>query len=474
MGAEAVRRGPFVPAPAEVGSVPRRALRSARHIVAGALLAALAGCASYRPLPLPTTARLAGSVADLTHTGVALPARLSVRDVAYLAVQNDPALRAARARLGVARAQVLAAGVLPNPSLSAGLSPVIAGPGTTTGWSVGLSQDLQALVTLHPRLQAARAAAGGVDASLLWQEWQVIGQARLLAVDLIEGARLRALLEQAQDLLARRYAITRRAVAEGNASLAVMSPDLAALIGIERQIDDLQRLQQTRSHELAALLGLAPGAKLPLAPRPDLPPVSAAAVRALLPGLADRRPDLIALQLGYRAQDARLRAAILGQFPRLTVGLTGGSDTGNVRTFGPQVTLDLPVFDRNQGGIAQARATRRELRAQYVARLDAAVGTVQAMLADTALLGRQLRHARHQLAETERVATSAAAAFRAGNLTERAYVDFVTARIDKQQQILGLEQSLLEQQVAMATLVGAGMPAVSLPKVERTGAGPGA
>ena len=439
----------------------RRLPRRTRQAVPAGLLVLLASCAAYRPLPLPTSPPLAASWHDLRHAGALRPP-LSVAEVAALAVENDPPLRAARASLGVARAEVLDAGILPNPSLSAGITPVIGGPGTTTGWSIGLSQDLQALVTLRPRRQAARAAAGQVDAALLWQEWQVIGQARLLTVDLVEGARLGRLLRQARALLAHRYAATRAAVAEGNASLTTVSPDLAALTATERQIDALDQLQQTRRHQLAALLGLDPGAALPLAPRLDLPVTPAAAVLASLPTLPERRPDLLALRLGYRAQDARVRAAILGQFPRLTIGFTSGSDTGGVRSIGPQVTLDLPVFDRNQGKIALARATRRQLRAEYAARLAAAVGEVRAMLADSALLRRQLRLARRHLATTRRIAGAATAAFRAGNLTERAYVDFVTTRIETAQQILGLEQSLLEQQVAMATLTGAGMPAVRL------------
>ena len=439
----------------------RRLPRRTRQAVPAGFLVLLAGCAAYRPLPLPAAPPLAASLHALRHAG-ALRTPLSVPEVAALAVANDPALRAARASLGVARAQVLDAGILPNPTLSAAITPVIGGPGTTAGWSVGLSQDLQALVTLRPRLQAARAEAGQVDASLLWQEWQVIGQARLLTVDLVEGGRLERLLRQARALLAHRYGATRAAVAEGNASLTAVSPDLAALTTTERQIDALDQLQQTRRHQLAALLGLAPGAALPLAPRLDLPAVPPAAVLASLPTLPERRPDLLALRLGYRAQDARVRAAILGQFPRLTIGFTSGSDTSGVLSIGPQVTLDLPVFDRNQGKIALARATRRQLRAEYAARLATAIGEVRAMAADSALLRRQLRLARRHLATTARMAAAATAAFRAGNLTERAYVDFVTTRIETAQQILALEQSLLEQQVAMATLTGAGMPAVRL------------
>ena len=81
----------------------------------------------------------------------------------------------------------------------------------------------------------------------------------------------------------------------------------------------------------------------------DLPAVDAAAVERTLTDLADRRPDLVALQLGYRSQEERVRGAILAQFPLLALGISGGHDTSDVRTLGPQITLDLPLFNRNQG-----------------------------------------------------------------------------------------------------------------------------
>lgn len=431
------------------------------------LLGLLAGCSSYDRLPLDRRPPLRPALSDLAHPGLVLPARLSVADVALLAVENNPDLRAARTQLGVARAQVLQAGILPNPVISSSYSPVLSGPGTTAAWSAGLSTDLKALVTLSARRAAARAAAAEVNASLLWQEWQVIGKARLLAVDLVEGDRLARLLGQSRDLFAARFATTRRAVQEGNADLTTLSPDLTALGDTRRLIDDLERQQQTRWHQLAALLGLEPGVSIPLSDRLDLPPIDPAEVERMLPTLADRRPDLVALQLGYEAQDEKLWAAILGQFPVLNVGFTGGSDNTNVHTLGPQITMDLPIFDRNQGNVAIAQATRRQLHAEFTARLAAGTGEIRALLADMALVRRQLRGEQGQLAETRRVASSADTAFRSGNLTELVYVDLVTARINKEIQVLSLRQALLDQQVALETLVGAGMPALAMPQTEK-------
>ena len=202
---------------------------------------------------------------------------------------------------------------------------------------------------------------------------------------------------------------------------------------------------------------------LPLTDTPDLPSFDPNAVERALPTLAERRPDLIALQLGYRAQDAKLRAAILAQFPNLNFGISGGSDNSNVRNIGPQIAMELPIFDRNQGNVAIERATRQQLHDEYAARLAAADGQVRAMLTEIALLRRQLDLSRRDLASTARAAQAATAALAAANLDERSYVELVSARYAKEQEILSLEQSMLEQEVAIATLIGAGMPPVSLP-----------
>jgi outer membrane protein TolC len=305
-----------------------------------------------------------------------------------------------------------------------------------------------------------------VDAQILWQEWQTVGQARLLAVDLIQGARLVRLLAANRDLLAGRTTRSQGALAHRDATIATVAPDLAALQAAQTALDDATRQQLSRRHQLAALLSLRPDAPLRLADTSDLPPIDPIAITAMLPTLADRRPDLVALQYGYRAEDEKLRAAILAQFPNVTFGVTGGSDNSNVRNVGPQITLDLPVFDRNQGNIAIERATRRQLHDEYAARLAAADGQVRAMLGEIAQLQRQRERATQDLGQSARMAAEGEAALRAGNLDERSYVDLVSARLTHEQEIVTLDQSLLEQQVAIATLIGAGMPPLVIPTEE--------
>jgi outer membrane protein TolC len=423
---------------------------------------AIVGCATYAPLPLDKGAALKERVEQLQHETQPLPPHLGIQDIALLAVLNNPDLVAARAQRGLAQAQILAAGIAPNPSLSGSYGFLLGGPGTVASVAAGLSQDLKSLVTLSSKRTSAEYSAREIDGKLLWQEWQTIAKARLLTVNLIEGEKRRRLLEQSAAQLGELLTRNRDSLAQGDTTLTALIPDLAAVASSQKQLDDLERQQDTSRRDLNVLLGLSPRAALPLSDSVELPPVDAEAVRQALPGLADRRPDLIALQLGYRSQEEHVRGAILAQFPMLSLGITGGHDNSNVRTLGPQITMDLPLFNRNQGNIAIERAARRQLHDEFNARLSTAKAEVQSLLDDMALLRKQYAARQPQLTELQRAAALASAAYRAGDLDERTYVDSLSARNFKQQEILAIEQMLMEQQIAVATLIGAGMPPVTI------------
>ena len=442
-------------------STPSTLDRLVSRTALAAVLAAVAGCATYAPRPLDTQVAASTSVADLRHAAT-LPARLGIADIERLALDNNPELIAARTQHGLSQAQLRSAGILPNPVFNASYQDVLSGPGMFAALAAGLSQDLKSLITLSSKRHAAQKAGESVDATILWQEWQTVGKARLSAVDLIEGDKQLALLRANAALWHERIGRGRQALAQGDATLATLAPDLAAGSDAQKLADDFERQQQTRRRDLNLLLGLTPQVKLDLSDAVALPDLHVDAIRRDLPSVANRRPDLIALQLGYQAQEEKVRGAVLAQFPLFLLGYAYGRDTSNVRSLGPQLTMDLPVFDRNQGNISQEQATREQLHAEFSARLIAAKSEVDALLADHALLQTQLDSKRQLLVEIDPIATRAEAAYRNGDIDERSYVDLQTTRNAKRQEILALELTLLEQQVAIATLVGAGMPQVAL------------
>src|SRR5207244_12095167 len=86
-------------------------------------------------------------------------------------------------------------------------------------------------------------------------------------------------------------------------------------------------------------------------------------------GIEMRRLDLAALQLGNRSQETTLRAAVKSHFPRIGVSFTKANDSSNITTLGGGVNLELPIFDRRQGVVAAAKASRQQLFDEYYARV---------------------------------------------------------------------------------------------------------
>lgn len=427
-----------------------------------ALVVVLPGCATYRPLALPAQVSAAATLGEL-EGATALPRLLSMADVEQLVLLNNPDLRGARASHQLARAQMLQAGLLPNPQVNASAGFLVSGVGDATAWTAGLSEDVRALITLKPRREAAQATAAQVDASLLWQEWQTLAAARLLVIDIVQGERQRDLLQRSLSLLDELAARVQRSVADGNGELAAAAPILAAAAEARTSVDDLQRSLLSQRHELAAMLGVAPDAEMPLDSQLQLPVLDPVQVRERAASIGRRRPDLVALQLGYQAQEANVRAAVLAQFPALSFGYAASQDNSRVRNAGPGISFELPIFDRNQGNIAIASATRQQLHDEYVSRMLSAKNQIDALLSEQAQAHAQLEALQPQLRQTARAAAQAQAAFRQGDIDIRSQVDLGVAALTRQAAAMKLEQNLLEQQVALATLVGADLP-TSLPK----------
>ncbi|TCM37973.1 outer membrane protein TolC [Novosphingobium sp. ST904] len=436
-------------------------IRPAMKALIGIAVATVSGCAHYTPLPLPTSAPLASDVHGLS--GEAPSAPLSVNEVALLALANNPDLQAVRAGRAVALGQTRQAGLLPNPSLSAAFLPLLSGSGTVPGWNIGIAQDIKALITYKSRRRAASDSERQVAADVVWQEWQVAGKARQLAASLIMGARGRPVYVEAYELLRSRNARLETALAARTVTLSTVAPDRVALQSARAALDALDQNQLALRHQLNALLGLRPDAVIALADKAELPPFDPAQIRATLADLPGRRPDLLALRMGYASADESVRQAILSQFPDFVLGGSAASDNSKVVSGGPNVTLGLPIFDRGQGNIAIANATRARLHAEYAARLSATVGEVGALLAETEQLAAQLENVRRDLPAARMAAERARTAFSASNLDERAYLDLAANRFAKEQEAMTLEAALLDRKIAILTLTGAGLPTADLP-----------
>jgi len=424
-----------------------------------ALLAS--GCAKYRPVALPTAP-------DLTKTpSLTVPASqfllpglkphpfpkdgLDETSIVTLAVFDNPDLKAARSQAGVADAQLLEAGLLPDPVLSVGFAT----SALNYGYDAALSEDIQALITRGAARAAAVAHRRQVNLDILWQEWQVAEKARELFIQARADDRLQRVLNANRDLLARRYRQDNRAMQKGDLTLSTVSADLAVLVNADTSLRQLQLNANLTRHQLNQLLGLKPSVQLRLIGPDIAQPLSQEEFETAVAALPHRRADLLALQAGYQSQEQSVRRAILAQFPALSAGVDKSRDPAEgVNTFGPSVSLTLPLFNRNRGQIAIQRATRAVLRQTYQARLDQAASDADQVWQATRIMQCQLRDLDARLPILEKTAAAADQSFRQRNLDAGLYVNVKSSVLAKQAEAIRLQASLDNAQSALKTLLG--------------------
>ncbi|MFS2136235.1 TolC family protein [Duganella sp. Dugasp56] len=428
-------------------------------LLAGVLMSA---CSSYQPLPLRE-----GKPADLVVDTRSLPFPpmaahrfhpddgLDIVEVAMLAVVNNPDLRLVRDDVMISHAQSFSAGLLPDPQLSlSGDLSNSGGIGATRAFSAGLSYDITSLLTHGALHRAADRDAAKTDLTLLWQEWQVASQAQLLFVKVVQGRKQMAVLNDTRQVFADRYARTRQALDSGLLNSDAVTPNLAALQDVDRQLFDLKKLQNQAAHELNALLGIAPDTVLVLQQGSEVGIVDATLVQSALADIAQRRPDLRALQTAYQAEDQRYRGALLAQFPAINLGFTRARDSSNVYSSGIGISMSLPFLNRNRGNIAIEQATRQKAYDEYQVRVQAARNDVQRILDEQALNLAQAARLDADLQEQVHVLARSDKALRAGDADVLAYALARSALLAKQLEIIGLQQALLEQRIGLRTLLG--------------------
>jgi outer membrane protein, heavy metal efflux system len=367
------------------------------------------GCATYHKLPLnqetvsenlkpPSLEAVRIEAKSIKHP-ILKPIEFNLRDglspdeAAILAVVANPALRAIRDQKGIAAAQLLQAGILPNPQFFSSLDVPTGGntQDTVNAFGLGLGWDITSLIARGARREAARSQAQSVDLDIAWKEWQVAQSARLDVYRLVftekELALARHIVKQRKENLA--------AVQQGFSIGAVTGLELdAAKKAFQEALNRVLILESEKEHERHALnqvLGMPPENKVPLqrdirlSRWENLP-----TAQNIMADLEDRRLDLLALKKGYESQEAQVRVAILSQFPKINIGLNYARDVSDVITTGFAAAIDLPFFDRNQGRIALERAGRKQLFDEYIARVFEAHSKIATLISDMKFLKKQI------------------------------------------------------------------------------------
>lgn len=373
------------PAARRVARGPFRTVR--RAAFAGVVVLPLA-CASYEARPLVPEQELASlqdvrldrlrvdyatmeSIPECERRRVDPLDGFDEAELAAIAISLNPTLRARRAEIGEAQALLVSAGLLPNPDVGAFFRPGIDG---ASGTSVGLDLLFE---LLRPGERSARRALADAEvelarAEVAAEESRLVSQVRRARIQVLSAAQSARLLQQELRLRDEAVELVQRQRALGEVNelaLAVVELDRTSLQRESRSAD--ARVAGERA-ELNALLGLPPtldvalvgnGADLAFTIAPDVPDEELD--RRLLTGAT----ALVARRAAYGRAENGLRLAVAGQYPRIAIGPSYEKDVEGSQSLGLGLSIQLPIFDRGQGPIAEKLAERERARAQYAATL---------------------------------------------------------------------------------------------------------
>jgi len=437
------------------------------------LMILYAGCTSYHRMPLDTAAVDRGlnppSMATLRVEAQVLkhpilkPLEiddqngLNPDEAAIVAVLANPQLKAERDKRGVAVAQLYQAGILPNPQFSGSLDFPMAGStqGTVTAFGLGFSYDIYSLIIRNAQIDAAKAHATSVDLQVAWQEWQLAESAKLHTYRLFLLQKQLAIGLDEEKGLKENLAAVEQAVRLGYLTIIDLSAARASLEKVHLSVIGIEQNLKQERLALNLSLGFPPERVVRLQQEIELPASSnVPSIARLVDRLADRRLDLVALKLGYASQEDRVRAAVLGQFPKISLGFAEARDNTNVISSGLTVGISLPIFDRNQGNIAIERATRQQLFDEYISRLFDARSNIATSHTNMELIQRQINATEQYLPTLKNLVQRYYQALLEGNADVLTYYNARNEFIAKRIALLTLQQQMVDQFIALEIASG--------------------
>ena len=441
-------------------------------------LGVLGGCATHpyeaRPLA-PESAAAALSARSLQDEGLhrfltlnlgrELPAwplpSWDFETLTWVAFYYQPSLEVARAQWDVARSAIQTAAVRPNPTLTVTPGYDTSVSGGTSPWFPAIDVDflLETARKRGHRVAIEQSNAEAARLNVLVAAWQVRSELRRDLLDLAAAERKAALLRQQVALQQELMTLLEQRFNAGAIAAFEVSVARTALVKAEVAAADAERQAPLARNRLAEVLGVPLAAlegvkfdDLLAAPGPVLTPAELAAARHQS---LQSRADVLGALAHYEASQAALQLEVAKQYPDFHLGPGYQYDLGENK-WSLAVSLELPLFNRNQGPIAEAEARRRQAAAEFTAAQAKAIAEIDGAAAAQSAAAAQLVHLRRLRAELQKQIALVQARLDAGDADR---VELQNVRID----LAGSDATFLDAEAGAALAAGQLEDALQVP-----------
>jgi cobalt-zinc-cadmium efflux system outer membrane protein len=376
----------------------------------------------------------------------------------FAAFYYHPDLDVARAKWGVAEAGIITAGAIPNPTLGSSIGLISNQTSGVNPWLYGLSLDIpiETAGKRGYRLSRAKYLSTAARLNVVVIAWKVRSRLRANLVNLYAAGNSETLLKKEETIQEEIVRLMEKRLTVGEVSLPDVTQAHISLNQVRLSLRDAQRQRAEALAQVAASLGVSvaavEGINLSfdfIEKRPANLLSSDIRRQALL-----TRADILSALSEYDAAQSALQLEISRQYPDIRLGPGYNfDDAQNKWTIGLAVTL--PVFNRNEGPIAEDRARRAEAAARFTALQAGIMGEIDRALSGYRSVLRTLETAEALLLNQRSRVQSARAMFDAGE-TDR--LTFLTAQMElaaselarldifvKVQQSLGLLEDAMQR-----------------------------
>ncbi|MGD9842477.1 MAG: TolC family protein [Steroidobacteraceae bacterium] len=338
-------------------------------------LSLISACAHYqaKPLDLQSTGKQfsARNLNDpaiqqrlqlLQLVDTASTGRWDRAQLLVVAAENNAKLVRARTQLQVASAAQLTAAALPNPTLSLGseynLSQTVESPWL---WSISTDWLLDAGLRRQLRIRLADTQLQAVRVDYAEAVWAVRSELRTALLNYLLGTERSKVLSTSIVNQEQLLNLQRQRIAQGEATASEALQVELELTRTRSSLAENSRMQAVALAQLAQALGMPIVALQSQSFTWDellrVTALDAEQLQQLRNSALLSRADLQRAVIGYQQRELELQQAVRQQYPQFSIG-PGYSWDHAVKKISLGLSLGLPVFNHNQGPIAEAEAAR--------------------------------------------------------------------------------------------------------------------
>lgn len=381
------------------------------------------------------------------------PERWDLNTLSLAAFYYNPDLDIARARWGTVHAGVLTAGQRPNPSLQLPFQYATNPSGGDAPWTLGFTLDIpiETAGKRGYRIEQAQQLADVARFNIGNVAWQVRSRLRIQLLSLYTATRRAGLLQQQIDTQRQINAMLEKRLSVGAAAAPEVNQQRIVLIQNSSDLANTEKQMQDARAQAATIIGVPVGEltdiKIGFADfehiYPDIPAREAQRSAIL------NRSDLLGALAQYAASQAALRLQIANQYPNINLGPGYVFDAGINKIAFAASAISLPLFNRNQGSIAEAEAARGEAEASVKALQAQAINETQRALLNYQASLRSLQQSADLLAAQRRQSAASQRSFRAG---ETDHLTLTLAQQASYANLLARQDVLTQVQQALGQL----------------------